>query len=394
MARKKSSRTKKRYSRKSLISKKKRYSRKSKSKSKKIYSRKKRGGNFDHQGWNNVFQQFVTQKYNDPSETDYKNQNEIQQLLNQIGGKKKKKKYKKKKQKGGDLINSLPTEAEINAYENFFKAIRVLVVSGSVSAGLWGTVGYSATTQAMASLWGIFNSILATLTPVATSFFGVTTISIIILGQMFKFWKTIYDDTSDFNNQMLLNQNIQGAGLKFKTLIFILQCFEALGNTTINSTVTIFRDLDHLGLINKIYFDAGFQENRVMALWFLKPDLFKLGTPFFKKYESRNDDFIQKTGITGGFSNNAIQSILIYYDGKKGYDKYKKNLAVRSSLNKKVPRKKSNKGSLKANKKAMALAASSSAPASSQQGFSFGTAQPAAQQTAAQPPAQPPLFIG
>ena len=88
MARKKSSRTKKRYSRKSLISKKKRYSRKSKSKSKKIYSRKKRGGNFDHQGWNNVFQQFVTQKYNDPSETDYKNQNEIQQLLNQIGGKK------------------------------------------------------------------------------------------------------------------------------------------------------------------------------------------------------------------------------------------------------------------------------------------------------------------
>ena len=80
---------------------------------------------------------------------------------------------------------------------------------------------------------------------------------------------------------MLLNQNIQGAGFKFKTLIFILQCFEALGNTTINSTVTIFRDLDHLGLINKLYFDAGFQaKNRVMALWFLKPELFKQGTVF------------------------------------------------------------------------------------------------------------------
>ena len=380
MARKKSSRTKKLYSRKSVVSKKKRYSRKSKLNSKKRYSRKKRGGNFDHSGWNNVYQQFVTQNYNDP--------NEVQQLLNQIGGKKLKKgkKYKKKKQKGGDLINSLPTEAEINAYENFFKVVRSLVISGSISAGLWGTIGYSATTQAMASLWGIFNTILSTIAPVATSFFGVTTISIIILGQMFRFWKTIYDDTSDFNNQMLLNQNIQGAGLKFKTLIFILQCFEALGNTTINSTVTIFRDLDHLGLINKLYFDAGFQENRVMALWFLKPELFKLGTPFFKKYESRNDEFIQKTGITGGFSNNAIQTILIYYDGKKGYDKYKKKLAVRSSSNKKVPRKKSNKGSLvKAHKKAMALAASSSAPASSQQGFSFGTAQ----QTAAPPPLPP-----
>ena len=135
----------------------------------------------------------------------------------------------------------MPTEAEINAYENFFTVVRSLVISGSISAGLWGTIGYSATTQAMASLWGIFNTILATIAPVATSFFGVTTISIIILGQMFKFWKTIYDDTSDFNNQMLLNQNIQGAGFKFKTLIFILQCFEALGNTTINSTVTIFR---------------------------------------------------------------------------------------------------------------------------------------------------------
>ena len=33
-------------------------------------------------GWNNVYQQFITQNYNDP--------NEVQQLLNQIGGKKKK----------------------------------------------------------------------------------------------------------------------------------------------------------------------------------------------------------------------------------------------------------------------------------------------------------------
>ena len=66
--------------------------------------------------------------------------------------------------------------------------------------------------------------------------------------------ENIYDDTSDFNNQMLLNQNIQGAGLKLN-INFILQCFEALGNTTINSTVTFARDLDHLGLINKLYFD-------------------------------------------------------------------------------------------------------------------------------------------
>jgi hypothetical protein len=403
MTRKRSSRTKKRYSRKSVISKKK-YSRKSKSKSKskKRYSRKKRGGNFDHSGWNNVFQQFITQKYNDPSEKDYKDPNEIQQLLNQIGGKKLKKKgkkYKKKKQKGGDLLNSLPSTATINAYENFFLAVRTLVLSGSISAGLWGTMGYAATTQAMTSLWGIFNTILTTIAPVATSFLGITAISIIILGQMFKFWKTIYDDRSDFNNQMLRNENLENAELKFKTLVFSLQCFEAIGNITMDNTKTIFSNIDHVGLINKFYFDAGFQENRVMALWYLKPDLFQKGTKFFDEYQGREEEFTQKTGITGGYQNNAIQSILVYYDGKKSVIKYKRKVDAakkRSSLKKDSfkgqDRASMRRDAAKDKRAAARLNRSSSVPvatSNSPQGFSFGTAQPAAQ-----PPSQDPMFIG
>ena len=74
-----------------MLSQRKKYSRKSKSKSKKIYSRKKEEENFDHSGWNNVYQQFITQNYNDP--------NEVQQLLNQIGGKKKKKNIRIKNRK-------------------------------------------------------------------------------------------------------------------------------------------------------------------------------------------------------------------------------------------------------------------------------------------------------
>ena len=69
--------------------------------------------------------------------------------------------------------------------------------------------------------------------------------------QMFRFWKTIYDDRSVFNNQMLVNENLQHAELKFKTLVFALQCFEAIGNITIDNTKTIFSNIDHIGLINK-----------------------------------------------------------------------------------------------------------------------------------------------
>lgn len=445
MERKKISRTKKRYSRKSVISKKKKYSRKSKSKS------KKRGGTNEFpapsiQTWEDadailrglieneddgIMKEFDDLKISGDSGCNVAVANFISG-----GGKNKKrqgskKKKKRSKKKGGNKTmfqwDENKTPILLNMIEFFKRATQTLsVLFLQAYPQVMHIVGYFTASTILSQMESILQGVIycgigvmvgMTTTNIGAIMLAVSTISG-IAGLYRELRQTPH--LQDVHAHFLCATTAVRSSYRtmFQDMINHAGAGGALladgGNKVsefiaVNITEIIVNNVYNFGPRGKIaamafertdytpppiitLFDPTSSAISVDKNSLTNRDHWKFNISVIKLEEEREEAAGMRARIQAIMTLSTAASKSLKQNTQRVEEKRKlpNKLAVRSSLNKKIPRKMSDKGSLaKANKKAMALAATSSAPASSPQGFSFGTGQPAAQQ----PAAQNPMFI-